>query len=97
MPMITNPNKEAETSPRMADSSVEAEQADKHQSLDSEKARAEDITTKVTGAVKDDANAESEKRENAAGVAGEETGEGEAVEIPWLQGRVSGPYSAKPN
>jgi hypothetical protein len=29
----------------------------------------------VTGAVKDDANAESEKRENAAGVAGEETGE----------------------
>jgi hypothetical protein len=34
MPIITNPNKEAETSPEMADSSVEAEQADEHQSLD---------------------------------------------------------------
>jgi hypothetical protein len=54
----------------------------------------------VTGAVKDDANAESEKRENAARVAREEaedTGEGEAVEIPWLRGRVSRPYGGKAN
>lgn len=97
MPIIINPNGEAEITPEIADSGVKAEHADAHKSLDLETDRAEDVMTQVTGAVKDDANAESEKRENAAGVAGEETGEREAVEIPWLQGRVSRPYGGKPN
>jgi hypothetical protein len=100
MPIIINPNGEAEITPEIADSGVKAEHADAHKSLDLEKDRAEDVTTKVAGSVEDDANAEGEKRENAAGVAGEEaedTGEGEAVEIPWLEGRVSKPYGGKAN
>jgi len=48
----------------MADSGVKAEE---YRSLDLGEDRAEDVTTIVAGVVKDDSNAESEKRENPVG------------------------------